>query len=47
MLFLFQLELLNDHLFGKELFIRFTVHVFCESLTICVYALDLRVGCVI
>ena len=28
MLLLFKLRCLNDHLFGKELFIRFTVSVF-------------------
>ena len=27
---------MNDHLFGKELFIRFTVHVLRERLSICV-----------
>ena len=26
---------MNDHLFGRELFIRFTVRVFCERLSIC------------
>ena len=26
---------MNDHLFGKELFIRFTVRIFRESLSIC------------
>ena len=29
---------LKDHLFGKELFIRFTVCVFRERSSVCVYA---------
>ena len=29
----FQLGYLNDHLFGKELFVRFTVRVFRELLS--------------
>ena len=33
-----QLEKLNDHLFGKELSIWFTVRVFREHLSICVRA---------
>ena len=32
----FQLGQLNDHLFGKGLFIRFTVRVFRERLSVCV-----------
>ena len=34
-------------LFGKELFILFTVRVFCEQLSVCVYMFlsCLRVGC--
>ena len=32
------LRLWNNHLFGKELFIWFTVHVFRKRLLICVYA---------
>ena len=30
----FQLGL-NDHLLGKELYIQFNMHVFCECLSIC------------
>ena len=30
--------MLNDHLFGKDLFIQLTVHVFCEHLSVYVYA---------
>ena len=37
----FQVGLLNDHLFEKELFIRFNVSVFRERLSLFV----LRVGC--
>ena len=33
----FQFGLLNDPLFGKELFIRFTVDVFHGRLSVCVY----------
>ena len=44
----FQLGQLNDHLFGKELFIRLTVRVFCGcwSTFVCVLLslLVLRVG---
>ena len=43
-----QLGYLNDHLFGKELFIRFTVRVFRERLSnfVCVLSLlVLREGC--
>ena len=43
-----QLGLLNDHLFGKELFFRFTVRVFRERLSGCVVPLSflvLRVEC--
>ena len=29
---------MNDLLFGKDLFIPFTVHSFSESLSVCVYA---------
>ena len=29
---------LNDHLIGKEQLIRFSVHVFLECLSVCVYA---------
>ena len=39
----------HDNLFGKELFIRFTVHVFreCLSIFVCVIfsPLVFRVGC--
>ena len=49
MLLLFQLWYLNDHLFGKELFIRFTLRVFRERLLVFVCVLlsllVLRVGC--
>ena len=49
MLLLFQLRKLNDHLFRKELFIRFTVRVFREHSSIFVrFLLSLlvfRVGC--
>ena len=38
MLLLFQLASLNDHLFGKELFIRLTVCVFRERSPVCVCA---------
>ena len=45
----FHLGLLNDHLFVKELFIRFTVHVFRGRLSdfVCVFLslLVLRGGC--
>ena len=34
----FQGEFLNDCLFGKELFTRFTVRVFRERLSVCVCA---------
>ena len=34
----FQLGWLNDHLFGKEVFIWFTVRVFRECLSVCVCA---------
>ena len=40
---------MNDHLFGKELFIRFTVRAFCKLLSnfVCflLSLLDLRVRC--
>ena len=36
LLILIQRQHNNGHLFGKELFIRFTVHVFRERLSICV-----------
>ena len=39
MLLLFSIKVVNDHLLGKELFIRFTVHVFCERLSIFVYVM--------
>ena len=39
MLLMFLLALLNDHLIGKELFIPYTVHVFCEHLSIFVCVL--------
>ena len=34
----FQLGQRNDHLFEKELFIRFSLRIFCERLSICMYA---------
>ena len=34
----FDLGQLNVRLFRKEIFIRFTLHVFCERLSICVCA---------
>ena len=37
------IQTLNDDLFGKELFILFTVHVFHERLSICVCVLSLLV----
>ena len=44
----FLLVLLNGNLFGNELYIRFTVHVFCGRLSNCVPVflslLILRVG---
>ena len=39
----FQSRKPNDHLFGKELFIRFTVRVFREQLSILVFILSLLV----
>ena len=49
MLLLFSVKELHDHLFGKELFILFTVPVFrdCLSIFVCVLLslLVLRVGC--
>ena len=49
MLLLFLIRVLNDHLFGKEQFIQFTVHVFHGHLSnfVCVLLsiLVLRVGC--
>ena len=49
MLLLFLIRELNDHLFEKELFIRFNQRVFRESLSnfVCVFIplLVLRVGC--
>ena len=46
MLLLFQLEKLTDHLFGKELFMRFTARVFRKRF-VCVflYLLVLKMGC--
>ena len=38
MLLLFLIRVLNDHLFGKELFIRFTVRIFRGRLFICMHA---------
>ena len=51
----FQIGYLNGHLFGKELLIQFTVRVFRERLSMCVYMrvcvllsfLVLRVRCAI
>ena len=46
MLMLFQLGYLYDHLFGKELFIRFTVMPFvnvCQFVCALLSVLDLRV----
>ena len=48
MLLLFQLGLLNDNLFGKELFIRLTVCVLVnvyQSVFVLLSLLVLRVGC--
>ena len=49
MLLLFLLSRLNDRLFGKELFIRYSVRVFRERLSILVCVLlsllVMRVGC--
>ena len=36
MLHCFRLSKLNDHLFGKEMFIQFTMPVFCEHLSVSV-----------
>ena len=48
MLLLFSVKELHDHLFGKELFIRFTMRVFhdCLSIFVCVLLslLVLRMG---
>ena len=42
----FQLEYLNGHLFGKELFIWFTLRVYRESLCLCFFQISvLRVSC--
>ena len=41
----FQLGLLNDHLFGKELFILFTVRVFSRTfINLCVLFFDFEDG---
>ena len=49
MLVLFELAWLNDHLFEKELFLRYTLRVVRERLTIFVGVLlsllFLKVGC--
>ena len=31
-------KFVNDHLLGKDLFIRFTMRVFCKHLSVCVCA---------
>ena len=38
MLLLFSVRMMKNCLFGEELFVRFTVRVYCESLSVCVCA---------